>query len=276
MLKYLLSYGNQNGMTARSWINLCSKGPSHFPEVSEISAPPAHRDRNIRIYTNPPPHSPPGSRRGFTLIEILIVIAIIAVLAALLIPASSGIIKKSRDTQSLNNLAQISKGLEVYVAENGKYPYSYDSTGNYWVFQINPYVGNWKLGGGQSKGVFYSPNEKMHNPIADYGINNLVVYDSYTSPSQRVPATILRPSQTVLVCDARVHPKAPPGEGSWLVDGFWWSLQGTNMVSIFCPWPSRNSGGKIFAAFCDGHVEAVPGEHWTLNRTERFDPAYSR
>lgn len=52
---------------------------------------------------------------GFTIIELLIVIAIIAMLAAMLFPAFSGARERARRTTCVNNLRQIMAAYEMYA-----------------------------------------------------------------------------------------------------------------------------------------------------------------
>ena len=56
---------------------------------------------------------------GFSLTELLLVIAIIAILAALLMPVLSSAKAKARRTACLNNLKQINLGVHLYAGENG-------------------------------------------------------------------------------------------------------------------------------------------------------------
>jgi len=57
-------------------------------------------------------------QRAFTLIEILVVIAIIAILAALLLPALSTAQNKSKRIACINHLKQIGLGWTMYAADN--------------------------------------------------------------------------------------------------------------------------------------------------------------
>jgi prepilin-type N-terminal cleavage/methylation domain-containing protein len=51
---------------------------------------------------------------GFTMVEMLVVIAVIAILAALLFPALSRSKTKAQRTACLNNLRQINLGIRMY------------------------------------------------------------------------------------------------------------------------------------------------------------------
>lgn len=61
-------------------------------------------------------------RSGFTLLELVVVIAIIAVLAALVLIGISSAREAARRTQCAANLRQLGLGLETYVSTWSTYP----------------------------------------------------------------------------------------------------------------------------------------------------------
>jgi type IV pilus assembly protein PilA len=60
-----------------------------------------------------------SSRRGFTLVEIMIVVVIIGLLAAMAIPAFQKVRQSSQDKAVLNNARQLSAAADQYFLENG-------------------------------------------------------------------------------------------------------------------------------------------------------------
>lgn len=67
---------------------------------------------------NPPAARPCAARRGFTLVEMLVVIAIISILIALLFPGVNAAMRYARRVQCGANLNQIGQGFLLYVQHN--------------------------------------------------------------------------------------------------------------------------------------------------------------
>lgn len=63
------------------------------------------------------------SKSGFTIVELLIVIVVIAILAAISIVAYNGIQERAKVSQQLNALSQYAKAFSLYTADRGVYPY---------------------------------------------------------------------------------------------------------------------------------------------------------
>jgi prepilin-type N-terminal cleavage/methylation domain-containing protein len=60
--------------------------------------------------------------RGFTIVELLIVIVVIAILAAISIAAYNGIQDRSRKSYLMSDISAIKKAMEMYRVDNSSYP----------------------------------------------------------------------------------------------------------------------------------------------------------
>jgi general secretion pathway protein G len=63
-----------------------------------------------------------SSQKGFTLLELLVVIVVIGILALLVIPNLTSAPKKARDIQRKTDLRAVQKALEEYFVSNSAYP----------------------------------------------------------------------------------------------------------------------------------------------------------
>jgi type II secretion system protein G len=94
-------------------------------------------------------------KKGFTLVELLIVIVVIGILASISIVAYNGSQGRARDSRRQNDISELAKGLELYYLDNHKYPTGSGSTAinNTWsttadaswqnlVTALKPYMDN--------------------------------------------------------------------------------------------------------------------------------------
>lgn len=72
------------------------------------------------------------SSRGFSLIEILVVIAIIGILSTIVFASMQQARKKSRDADRISDISQLEAALHTYAITYGRYPSSADGTCYYY------------------------------------------------------------------------------------------------------------------------------------------------
>lgn len=72
-------------------------------------------------------------QKGFTIVELLIVIVVIGILAALVLNTFSGVQRRARDTERQTDINSIATQLEVYYTDNGKYPTVANLEDDTWV-----------------------------------------------------------------------------------------------------------------------------------------------
>jgi type II secretion system protein G len=83
---------------------------------------------------------PSASERGFTLVELMVVVAIIALLAAIIIPNYVHARAQAAVSQSESNLKEIATALELYYTDHQTYPPSGSVTPAIFGGTTNPYL----------------------------------------------------------------------------------------------------------------------------------------
>lgn len=104
-------------MYLSEWVRACCLANLPASEVKQLSG----RRKRGR------PKKEATVKRAFTLVELLISIAVIAVLIALLLPAVQAARESARLTQCKNNLHQLSVHINQYMTSDGRLPSVWES-----------------------------------------------------------------------------------------------------------------------------------------------------
>jgi general secretion pathway protein G len=89
-----------------------------------------------------------GNRQGgFTLIEIMVVVVILAVLGALVVPKILENVDKARVTRAQSDIRAIETALDLYRLDNFKYPNTEQGLAALVKQPVDPTITNYRAGG---------------------------------------------------------------------------------------------------------------------------------
>lgn len=206
--------------------------------------------------------SPVGRAKAFTLIELLTVIAIIGILAAILIPVVGSVRERARGAVCQTNLRNFGMALFLYAEDNqGRLPPFAPGGGTWWLnglmgqtpagIEVGPnYLDEvWDDTEKRAGNLICPQSASVHSGINGIGYGmNIPAGDHQT---MRLLDGIENPTLFVLLADAHV-----------LVAANWYdSALGPFASNIY---PNTTHGGGANYLYADGHVGYVqaqnPGE----------------
>jgi general secretion pathway protein G len=110
----------------------------------------------------------PSSQRGFTLLELLIVVAIIGSIAAIAVPNLIGALHRARQKRTMAALRGLSEGIEMYEQDHGFYPDYADVSVSALAADLNLYVRPFDRTDGWNRDMRYTASGDYYT-LMSYG-----------------------------------------------------------------------------------------------------------
>jgi general secretion pathway protein G len=89
----------------------------------------------------------PARQRGFTLIEIMVVVIIIGLLAAVIVPSVINKVDEARVSKAKADIQSLETALTMYRLDNSKYPTTDQGLQALMVQPTDPSIRHWRIGG---------------------------------------------------------------------------------------------------------------------------------
>lgn len=172
-------------------------------------------------------------RHAFTLIELLTVIAIIGILAAILVPTVGKVRDTAKDAKCKAQLREIGSACQIYAQEN-RQALPFYTADNPWTFYLEPYFNSKRPASNvySNSSVVFCPGSTIAAPSPDKGFprtysgNPFVIARRTGSTDTTTPAVSLtkvrRPSETVFFADGiQVNPSSGSATSALVELGVW-------------------------------------------------------
>ena len=214
----------------------------------------------------PPPALSPRNfsrLRGFTLVELLVVISIIGLLGGLAIPAISSGMNKAKESTKISNLRGIYQACMLWSSENdGRVvppiapPTTSGGTGVGWSSFLTNYLGQARPTAQGSKDIFVDPFFKGYNSktswLPGYAMNTRPALPAAnTSISYSGGSGTIIEMRMLALTDGPKRAFIIDCDGSYTLD----PLKMKSGITAFAT--NRHGGGLGMVMMYDGHVEKL-------------------